>query len=550
MKNRAIQIHPADNVRVALDGLQAGDRIDLGEASVVLRDDVRPKHKFATEAIATGGPVRMYGLLVGTAAREIAAGERLTTDNIRHAAAPFERRTSDFKWQPPEVDRFAERQFQGLRRSDGRVGTANYWLIIPLVFCENRNVHALRSAFDEALGYATKSRYRTKVEQLLASYRKDGRMQESTGTDAAAPQGIPAEARPFPRVDGIRYLTHPGGCGEQRSDSEALARLLAGYVTHPNAAGATVLSLGCQNTQAEMLKEAVAEIAPGHDRPLYILQQQKAGSEKRLLSRAVELTFSGLIGANRCRREPVPISRLVMGVECGGSDGFSGISANPAIGHAADLLVAAGGSVILSEFPELCGVEQDLIDRSVNDAVAQRFIDLQRTYAERVAAQGSGFDMNPSPGNIRDGLLTDAMKSAGAAKKGGTAPVVDVLDYTEPLRKRGLNLLCTPGGDVESTTAMTGSGATVIAFSTGLGTPTGNAVAPVIKIASNTDLAMRMPDIIDIDAGTVITGDASIEEVGTRLLDLVVSVASGETVPAAVRLRQDDFIPWKRGLSL
>ena len=254
--------------------------------------------------------------------------------------------------------------------------------------------------------------------------------------------------------------------------------------------------------------------------------------------------------ADQLQREPAPLSKLTIGLECGGSDGFSGISANPAVGHASDLLVALGGKTILSEFPELCGVEQELINRCTDITISEKFSHLMKTYAASAEAVGSGFDMNPSPGNIKDGLITDAMKSAGAAKKGGTSPVVDVLDYAEYANKPGLNLLCTPGNDVESTTAMAGSGANIILFTTGLGTPTGNPVAPVIKISSNTALANRMPDIIDIDTGGVITGEKTIQQMGEEILNHIIKVASGEIQPKAVQLGQDDFIPWKRGVSL
>jgi altronate hydrolase len=239
-----------------------------------------------------------------------------------------------------------------------------------------------------------------------------------------------------------------------------------------------------------------------------------------------------------------------VGLECGGSDGFSGISANPAIGHTSDLIAALGGSTILSEFPELCGVEQELINRSKNDKVANRFTQLMRAYSRAAESVGSGFDMNPSPGNIKDGLITDAMKSAGAAKKGGTSPITDVLDYGEYVKEPGLNLLCTPGNDVESTTAMAGAGANVVLFTTGLGTPTGNPVTPVIKVSTNTRLAQKMPDIIDINCGPIISGDKNIEQMGEEILDYVIEVASGRIKPKAVQLQQDDFIPWKRGVSL
>jgi altronate hydrolase len=237
-------------------------------------------------------------------------------------------------------------------------------------------------------------------------------------------------------------------------------------------------------------------------------------------------------------------------LKCGGSDGFSGISANPAIGHVSDVVTALGGKTILAEFPELCGVEQALINRCVSDEVADRFIQLMRDYAERARAVRAGFDMNPSPGNIKDGLITDAMKSAGAAKKGGTAPISGVLDYPEYATQPGLNLLRTPGSDVEAVTAQVGAGANIVLFTTGLGTPTGNAIAPVVKISSNTPLAQRMSDAIDIDTGGIITGEQSVEEAGEAILEFVLKVASGEVKTKAELLGQDDFIPWKRGVSL
>ncbi|MBK5270306.1 MAG: UxaA family hydrolase, partial [Bacteroidia bacterium] len=330
----------------------------------------------------------------------------------------------------------------------------------------------------------------------------------------------------------------------------ALCALLAGYITHPNVAGATVLSLGCQNAQISILQEEISKKSPGFDKPIYYLEQQKIGLETDMLAAALKQTFTGLMIADQCKREPAPISKLCIGLECGGSDGFSGISANPAIGYTSDLVVAAGGSVILSEFPELCGVEQEMSDRCVDEKSAERFMHLMKTYNAKAVAAGSGFYMNPSPGNIKDGLITDAIKSAGAAKKGGTSPVTDVLDYTEKVTKKGLNLLCTPGGDVESTTAEVGSGANVVLFTTGLGTPTGNPIAPVIKLSSNTALYKKMPDIIDIDTGAIVEGDETIEQAGERILDYVIKVASGEVKAKGVVHGQDDFIPWKRGVSL
>jgi len=343
---------------------------------------------------------------------------------------------------------------------------------------------------------------------------------------------------------------HDGGCGGTRQDSDALCGLLAGYITHPNVAGATVLSLGCQHSQVSILMNEIKKRDAGFDKPLHIVEQQKIGLEKDVMEEAIRKTFEGLVEADKCKRTPAPFTKLGFGFECGGSDGFSGISANPTLGYVSDMLVALGGSVILSEFPELCGVEQELSDRCVDENVASKFMDLMTRYNDRAKEVGSGFDMNPSPGNIRDGLITDAIKSAGAAKKGGSSPVTDVLDYPEKVTKPGLNLLCTPGNDVESTTAEVGSGANIVLFTTGLGTPTGNPIAPVVKVSSNTDMFKRMSDIIDLNTGTIIDGEETIEQAADRMLDYVIRVASGEETVAAVRNGQDDFIVWKRGVSL
>jgi altronate hydrolase len=269
-----------------------------------------------------------------------------------------------------------------------------------------------------------------------------------------------------------------------------------------------------------------------------------------MIADAIKKTFLGLIEANKLGRTPQPLSKLCIGVKCGGSDGFSGISANPSVGYCSDLVVGLGGQILLAEFPELFGVEQELVDRCETYEAAEKFTNLMKSYDQQARNVGSGFHMNPSPGNIRDGLITDAIKSAGAARKGGTAPVADVLDYTEPAVKPGLNLVCTPGNDVEATTGQAASGATLILFTTGLGTPTGNAVCPTIKLATNTSLANRMSDIIDIDCGKVIVGEATLKQMGERILEYCIRAASGEVTPKAVSLGQDDFIPWKRGVSL
>src|SRR6266849_5584184 len=549
MQNKVLKLDSKDNVLIALADLRRGEQISFDSQSYTLESDVPAKHKFAMEELGTGANIIMYEVLVGKSVAPIRQGELLTTRNIRHHAAAFQEKTEEYRWTPPNVSRWKQREFLGYRRSDGQVGTRNYWIVVPLVFCENRNIGVLKQAFEEELGFAAPQVYRRQVAELARLYA-DGRSEEIKTRvlteDAAGPQ----RSRVFENVDGVQFLLHEGGCGGTRDDSNNLCGLIAGYINHPNFAGATVLSLGCQNAQTGILRQEIRRRNPNFAKPLFILEQQQSGSEFAMLSDAIRQTFEGLVDANQARREPAELSHLCVGLKCGGSDGFSGLSANPAIGHASDLLVALGARTILSEFPELCGVEQEFINRASGSEVADRFIKLMHDYADRAKAVRASFDMNPSPGNMRDGLLTDAMKSAGAAKKGGTSPVTAVLDYPEYSTTPGLNLQCTPGNDVECVTAQVGSGANVVLFTTGLGTPTGNPIAPVVKLSTNSALAQRMADIIDIDTGGIISGEKTIEHMGEEVLDFVIQVASGEIRTKAEGKGQEDFIPWKRGISL
>ncbi|WP_373523071.1 UxaA family hydrolase [Aquiflexum sp.] len=548
MNHKILQIHPKDNVLVALTDLKAGESIVFENNTITLKNNIAAKHKFSITNLETGEQIYMYGSIVGRAKSLIPIGGALTTGNVVHDSTSFGSKTEEYYWEAPDISKYKNKMFNGFHRPDGQVGTANYWLVIPLVFCENRNVDVIKDAFVEELGFSKPNTYKSLVQQMAELY-KSGKRSEIENLSVEE-DIIQRKRKIFKNIDGIKFLTHNGGCGGIRQDSEALCALFAGYINNPNVAGATILSLGCQNAQPAILKEKLDKINPNFKKPVILLEQQKEGTEQHLLSQAIKKTFLAMADADHLQREPAPLSKLTIGLECGGSDGFSGISANPAVGQASDLVVALGGKTILSEFPELCGVEQELINRCTTEVIAEKFSSLMKSYAASAEAVGSGFDMNPSPGNIKDGLITDAMKSSGAAKKGGTSPVVDVLDYSEYVSKSGLNLLCTPGNDVESTTAMAGSGANIILFTTGLGTPTGNPVAPVIKISSNTTLAKRMPDIIDIDTGGVITGEKTIPQMGEEILDHIIKVASGEIQPKAVLLGQDDFIPWKRGVSL
>src|SRR5436190_782081 len=481
MKSNVLKVHPRDNVLVALKNLAKGETISSNGHDYILQDNVPAKHKFFVHDMNAGDAVIMYGVLVGKAQNFIPKGGLMSTANVKHAAEAYDYRGSHYHWQAPDVSKFVGRTFNGYHRKDGRVGTANYWLFIPTVFCENRNLDVIREALHNELGYEVTGKYKRYTHQLVETYKNGDNIQQVDSIPA------PIEAvrrRLFKNVDGIKFLNHEGGCGGTRQDAAILSKLLAAYADHPNVGGITVLSLGCQNLQVPDFLNDLRLRNPKFDKPLYIFEKQKSQSEEQLITEAIRKTFLGLVEINKLERKTARLDQLVVGVKCGGSDGFSGISANPAVGYCAD------------------------------------------------------------------GLMTDAIKSAGAAKKGGTSPVVDVLDYTELATKPGLNLVCTPGNDVEATTGKAASGATLILFTTGLGTPTGNPVSPTIKVSTNSALTKRMGDIIDIDTGPIIDGDKTIEQMGEEILEYCIKAASGEVIPKAVQLNQDDFIPWKRGVSL
>ncbi len=551
MPDTVLQIDRRDNVVVALAPLQTGALVRYGEPpqTCAVAEPVPAKHKMAIADLQPGDLIRMYGMVVGEVTQPIPRGGRISTRNIRHRAEAYTPQRHPVSFKLPDPGSWPERTFLGYHRADGQVGTRNYWLVLPMVFCENRNVERMREALEEELGYGGASnRYRQHVRELVSQGRH-GKQSGGNGASDAACVARSGE-RVFPNVDGIRFLTHQGGCGGTRQDAQALCGLLAGYIHHPNVAGATVLSLGCQNAEVRMLTDELRARDPEMSKPVLVFDQQKSGRESALMTAALDQTFAALAEANCAERAPAPLSALTVGLKCGGSDGFSGISANPTLGYVSDLLGELGSRTLLSEFPELHGVEQELINRCASDELAQRFYDLMQAYSARAKAVHSGFEMNPSPGNIEDGLTTDAIKSAGAARKGGEGPIRDVLDFPQYATTPGLNLLCTPGNDVECVTAQAGAGANLVLFTTGLGTPTGNPVAPVVKISTNTALAERMPDIIDFDAGGIVTGSTTIPECAAKLLEFSIEVANGERLTKAEQLSQNDFIPWKRGVSL
>lgn len=537
MQKKLIKVNPADNVIVALTDLVQNEQILFEGTTVSPTTDVKAKHKIAEKDFEIDDAIIMYGVLVGKAAKPVKKGEVITTDNVKHQSEKVFGKNGNLGWTPPNVDRWKDKTFNGYHRNDGQVGTKNVWLFFPLVFCENKNIEKLKDIFENELLPKKEVSYKN----LLRSLIEEKSVEEVTEKNS--------NENLLDNIE-VKFINHQGGCGGIRQDSELLAKLLAGYVNNPNVAGATVLSLGCQNLQIEIFKKALNEINPNSDKEILIYEQQQIGTTDKMFQMVIKDSYEAIKRANKIQRKPAPLSKLSIGLECGGSDGFSGISANPALGVVSDIFAALGGKTILAEFPELCGVEQELMNRCVDEEKADKFLTLMKAFEKSVVDAGSGFDMNPSPGNIKDGLITDAMKSAGAAKKGGTSPIVDVLDYGEYISKPGLNLLNTPGNDAECTTGLVGSGATVVLFTTGLGNPMGNPIAPVVKISSNTALINRMSDIIDVNAGTVITGEKTISEVGAEIVDYIIELASGNLETKADQLKQDVFIPWKRGVSL
>ena len=543
--HKILKVNPYDNVIVALNDIEQGEIVESDGQQIILLNRVKAKHKFLDRNVNNGESIIMYGVIIGKANQNLLKGEVLTTKNICHKTSAVSKRIPMGSWSGPDIDKWIGRTFRGYFRKDGSVGTANYWLVFPLVFCENKYIEILRDVISDAFGYSKYHKYKSYVNKLVKNVNSSCELDQTENELSHFEPKFP-----FQNVDGVRFITHNMGCGGTREDAQALCGLLAGYLCNGNVAGATILSLGCQNAQYSILLDEIKYRNPDFSKPLFYLDHQTIGSEDLLITEAINSIFEGLKIADQCKRKEAPLSKLIIGLECGGSDGFSGISANPTLGHVSDMIVKLGGSTILSEFPELCGVEQELTNRCNNDAIANKFADLMHQYEKAAIASGSSFDMNPSPGNIKDGLITDAMKSAGAAKKGGSAPISDVLDYPELQVKKGLNLLCTPGNDVESTTALAGSGANIVLFTTGLGTPTGNPVVPVIKVSSNTVLAQKMNDIIDFDSGPIIEGEKTIEEMADELMEFIIDVASGTKEAKAVINQQFDFIPWKRGVSL
>jgi altronate hydrolase len=495
-----LKIHPADNVVVAMQPLAGGTSVD----GVALRTDVPRGHKMALRAIRAGEPVLKYGYPIGVASKDIAPGEHVHVHNVASglrenlSALSFDRIAKPQASATP-----ARRTFQGYRRKTGLAGTRNEIWIVNTVGCVN---HA---------------------------------------SQKIAEQSARMFAGPGKAVDGVHAFTHPFGCSQLGDDLTHTQKVLAGLVNHPNAAAVLILGLGCENNQMKLFLEQVGPLEPG--RVIYFNAQDVTDEVEEGLQKVASLVDY----ASQFKREEIPSSELILGMKCGGSDGFSGITANPLVGRVADRHCAAGGTTLLTEVPEMFGAEQVLLERACDRDVFQGTIDLVNNFRDYFRKYDQPIDENPSPGNKDGGITTLAEKSLGCVQKGGAAPIKQVLDYGERAKPGlgGIALLNAPGNDGVSSTAMTIAGAHSVLFTTGRGNPMGFPV-PTIKISSNSDLAKRKPQWIDFDAGVLADESTNIDATADRLFDLVLDIASGANLAQNEKHGWREIAIWKNGVTL
>jgi altronate hydrolase len=503
--DHAIIVNPNDNVAVVKKPFAGGLEIKLDSGQkVVVRDAVPPGHRFAIRNIPAGELVLQYGQPIGTSLG-IQQGEWVSQQNMSNDVPLVRQLPSETVSTATQRRAVSEiPTFHGYRRTDGRVGVRNYVLVIPTSMCASHEASQIASL----------------AEFTLYSRAK------------------------YPNIDGVVAIPHNRGCGCQSgSNLDVLMRTLSNYAAHPNVGGVVLIELGCEKTNLNLLEKYFPARTSALKKPLARISIQNAGGTQEAIKQGVEAVGSMLAEVDRVRREEAPISELVLGVKCGGSDALSGISANPALGHAADLLVACGGTVLMTEVPEFCGAEHILARRAKDNETARaiyRMVDWYKEYAGKVGAK---LAENPSPGNVKSGLLNITIKSLGAIAKAGSSPIEGVVDYAEQPKGRGVWLMQGPGYDQESTPGLVGAGAQLIVFTTGLGTTIGNAIAPVIKLASNTGLFERMPGDMSLNAGGIIDGTESIEQVGARVFESVREVAGGKEVWAE-RHKHREFQIW------
>jgi altronate hydrolase len=500
-----IRIHAQDNVVIARQQLLGGTV--LAQEGVTVSGLVPPGHKVATTAIAKGQPVRRYDQIIGMATRDIAAGEHVHTHNL--AFSDFAREHAPGAAAQPTAYVDQPATFQGIVRADGRVATRNYIGVLTSVNCSATAARAIADYF-----------------------RRDIR---------------PEALADFPNVDGVVALTHGMGCATASDGEElqVLRRTLGGYAKHPNFAAVLVVGLGCETNQITGL---IAQEGLQENVKLATFNIQDTGGTRKTVDKGVALIQAMLPEANRVKREPVPLSHLTVGLQCGGSDGYSGISANPALGAAVDLLVRHGGTAVLSETPEIYGGEHLLTRRAVSVAVADKLrarIAWWEAYTRRNNMQ---MDNNPSAGNKAGGLTTILEKSLGAIAKSGTTNLVDVYEYAQPITAKGFVYMDTPGYDPVSATGQVAGGANLICFTTGRGSAYGCAPSPSLKLATNTALWQRQEDDMDINCGGVVDGSETVQEAGERIFQMMIAAASGQYTKSEQHgYGQNEFVPWQLG---
>ena len=502
----AIIVDPRDNVAVVKRETRAGLEIFLPDGRALrIVAAVPPGHRFATREIPAGEFVLQYGQPIGTSLG-IQAGEWITHDNMSDEVPVVRDLPADLHTPPPDYIPASERAtFMGFRRPDGRVGTRNFVLVVPTSMCASHEAQQISSM----------------AEFML--YRRER----------------------FPNVDGVVAIPHNKGCGcQDGSTIDVMLRTLSNYADHPNVGGVILMDLGCEKTNLALVAQYLLGRERKFDKPFAKIGIQEVGGTQAAVERGLREVELMLPEVNRAARERVSVSELVLGVKCGGSDGFSGLSANPSLGRAADLLIRSGGTVLITEVPEFCGAEHLFAARAKDAETGRAIYRMVDWYKEYAAKFGAVLDQNPSPGNIAGGLLNITIKSLGAMAKAGTTRVEGVVEYAETPRSRGLHLMQGPGYDQESTPGLVAAGATVVVFTTGRGTTIGNAIAPVIKLASNTPVFERMSRDLDLSAGGVIDGTETIDEVGARVFEHVRRVASGEVLARAEEHKHREFQFW------
>jgi altronate hydrolase len=494
---RVVRVHPTDDVAVAVDALEPGDVVTVNGATIAVREGLPPGHKIALHAMREGDVVRKYGWPIGRLTADVDAGSWIHSHNLRTLLeGTLEYRYERVSRTAPAGE--APRTWDGYRRADGRVGTRNEVWVINTVGCVNWAAERIARSANERFAGA---------------------------------------------IDGAHAFAHPYGCSQLGDDLGHTREVLAGLVRHPNAGGVLVLGLGCENNQLDALLAEAGDVDRSRIR---FFNTQDVFDEVQ----------SGVTALNELvermrddRRETVPASALVLGNKCGGSDGFSGITANPLVGRVADRLTAAGGTVLLTEVPEMFGAERVLMNRAASEAVYHEVVDMVNSFKEYFLRHGQPVYENPSPGNKAGGLTTLEEKSLGAIQKGGSSTVTSVLRYGQPVRVPGLALVEAPGNDGVSSTAMVASGATVLCFTTGRGTPLGFP-APTIKVSSNSEIARKKPHWIDFDAGRLLDDPTAMDRLADELLDVVLEVASGRTLTNNERNDVREIAIWKEGVTL